>query len=67
MRASYFVAAAVVVAVASAAALHFYPGAAFQGQQGQQAQQTRTSAPLQPNPCQGNATSLCRDIGGLPE
>lgn len=64
MRASYFVAAAVVVAVASAAALHFYPGAAFKGPQ---AQQTRTSAPLQANPCQTNATSLCRDIGGLPE
>jgi hypothetical protein len=61
MRSYYVIAAAVVVTVASAITMHFFPNMTMHVQP-----PAMTGAPAQPGSCPSGA-KWCQDLGGLPE
>jgi len=64
MRSYVVIATAVVLTIASAVTLRFFPGVAAAMHQEQPAV---SGAPAEMKSCPNSATVWCRDLGGLPE
>jgi len=62
MRSYYVIAAAVVLTIASAVSLRFFPGVAAAVHQ-----ERPDAAPAEHRGCPNSASVWCHDLGGLPE